>query len=177
MCTHTFDRLSLQTNVQALLFDIQSGEMAGNSKHALFSSDYFLTNRHFSYDFPIFDLKVTKKEHLWFFLPFSTKQKWHVFQFWDVSQKWPPTGTLKKQSVYFWQKSIIFGPQNWLFSGFDDLFFCWEEGTDQITSSTAKIFFGFSIFCLFGVVHNICLHLVLKKEHMIIFSFCFGWWW
>lgn len=72
MCTHTFDRLSLQTNVQALLFDIQSGEMAGNSKHALFSSDYFLTNRHFSYDFPIFDLKVTKK-YLLVLLPLFCK--------------------------------------------------------------------------------------------------------
>ena len=81
MCTHTFDRLSLQTNVQALLFDIQYGEMAGNSKHALFSSDYFLTNRHFSYEFPIFDLKITKKAISVFFASFLQKQKCHVFQF------------------------------------------------------------------------------------------------
>ena len=108
MCTHTFDRLSLQTNVQALLFDIQSGEMAGNSKHALFSSDYFLTNRHFSYHFPIFDLKVTKKSIFWFFCLFLLQSKNVMCFNFEMYLKNDHQQALSKNNLFTFGKSPLF---------------------------------------------------------------------
>ena len=107
MCTHTFDRLSLQTNVQALLFDIQSGEMAGNSKHALFSSDYFLTNRHFSYDFPNFWSESYQKVPSGFVASFLQSRNVMCFNF-EMYLKNDHQQALSKNNLFTFGKSPLF---------------------------------------------------------------------